>query len=228
MWRKMGTEGDGWASMPARRSSAPATVLSFYSEWRPVRPSLLPLSLEFLLLWLVRDWLSLLSLVREAHPSTLFSVSCERELLYGSESRVAFLQVLEVATRPSGSLEGVREVGRYSGIRAQGSNEICNELITMVASFLTGFKCELQESVAAIAGCACYECGCWFARAAVEFIVRLRVHVGVSRRLREPTYGVSFTGAGLWSAEPVEVGVFARAKQMLVCRVALLVEHCYT
>ncbi|MQM11069.1 hypothetical protein Taro_043971, partial [Colocasia esculenta] len=27
---------------------------------------------EFLLLWLVRDWLSLLSLVREAHPPTLF------------------------------------------------------------------------------------------------------------------------------------------------------------
>ncbi|MQM21926.1 hypothetical protein Taro_054972 [Colocasia esculenta] len=30
--------------------------------------------LEFLLLWLVRDWLSLLSLVREAHPPTLFRV----------------------------------------------------------------------------------------------------------------------------------------------------------
>ncbi|MQL76600.1 hypothetical protein Taro_008991 [Colocasia esculenta] len=44
----------------------------------------------FLLLWLVRDWLSLLSLVREAHPPTLFrwlafqqgpSVSCMRALL---------------------------------------------------------------------------------------------------------------------------------------------------
>ncbi|MQL73469.1 hypothetical protein Taro_005799 [Colocasia esculenta] len=33
---------------------------------------LLPLLLEFLLLWLVRDWLSLLSLVNEAHPPTLF------------------------------------------------------------------------------------------------------------------------------------------------------------
>ncbi|MQL88706.1 hypothetical protein Taro_021274 [Colocasia esculenta] len=32
------------------------------------RVVLLPLSLEFLLLWLVRNWLSLLSLVREAHP----------------------------------------------------------------------------------------------------------------------------------------------------------------
>ncbi|MQL83505.1 hypothetical protein Taro_015983 [Colocasia esculenta] len=34
--------------------------------------SLLPLLLGFLLLWPVRDWLSLLSLVRKAHPPTLF------------------------------------------------------------------------------------------------------------------------------------------------------------
>ncbi|MQM10339.1 hypothetical protein Taro_043232 [Colocasia esculenta] len=39
------------------------------------RVVLLPLLLEFLLLWLVRDWLSLLSLVREAHPPTLFRSS---------------------------------------------------------------------------------------------------------------------------------------------------------
>ncbi|MQM21551.1 hypothetical protein Taro_054592 [Colocasia esculenta] len=78
----------------------------------------------------------------------------------------------------------------------------------LVARFPAGFKCELQESVAAIAGCACYEHGCWFARAAVEFVVGLRIHVGVSRRLREPTCGVAFTGAGLWSVEPVE-GVLA-------------------
>ncbi|MQL93983.1 hypothetical protein Taro_026632, partial [Colocasia esculenta] len=75
--------------------------------------SLLPLSLEFLLLWLVRDWLSLLSLVREAHPPYFLqefvagrlwwlffascvanSVSCEHERLFRSELRVAFLQVL--------------------------------------------------------------------------------------------------------------------------------------
>ncbi|MQM19702.1 hypothetical protein Taro_052712 [Colocasia esculenta] len=97
-----------------------------------------------------------------------------------------------------------------------------------VASFPAGFKCELQETVSAIAGCTCYERGCWFAHAAVEFVVSLHIHVGVSRRLREPTCGVAFTGAGLWSAEPVEVGDFARAKQMLVCCVAPLVEHCYT
>ncbi|MQM06444.1 hypothetical protein Taro_039267 [Colocasia esculenta] len=76
-----------------------------------------------------------------------------------SESRVAFLQVLEVA------------------------------------SFSTGSECELQESVAAVAVCACYECSCWFTRAVVGFVVSLRIHVGVSRRLREPTYGVAFTGA---------------------------------
>ncbi|MQM17199.1 hypothetical protein Taro_050167, partial [Colocasia esculenta] len=44
-----------------------------------------------------------------------------------------------------------------------------------------------------------------FARAAVGFILGLHVRVVVSQRLREPTCGVAFTGAGLWSAEPVEV-----------------------
>ncbi|MQM13909.1 hypothetical protein Taro_046837 [Colocasia esculenta] len=69
-------------------------------------------------------------------------------------------------------------------------------------------ECELQESVAAVAGCACCEHGCWFTRAAVGFVVGLNVRVGVSRRLREPACGVSFTGAGLWSAKSVE-GVLA-------------------
>ncbi|MQL94509.1 hypothetical protein Taro_027167, partial [Colocasia esculenta] len=81
-----------------------------------------------------------------------------------------------------------------------------------VASFPAGSEC-----VAAAAGGACCECGCCFARAAVGFVLDLHVRVGVSRRLREPACGVAFTGAGLWSAEPVEVGIFARAKQMLVC-----------
>ncbi|MQL82299.1 hypothetical protein Taro_014770 [Colocasia esculenta] len=164
-----------------------------------------------------------------------------------------------VAARPSGSLAGVREV----------------------ASFLARSEC-----VAVVAGCTCFERGCWFARAAFGFVVGLCIHVGVSRRLREPTYGVAFTGAWLWSAELVEgvlallavplllgcvlvvcpfllgcvlvgcplvvgvcavlvvclalcacapldtvlcsVGIFARAKQMLVCRVATLVERCDT
>ncbi|MQM08476.1 hypothetical protein Taro_041333, partial [Colocasia esculenta] len=125
-----------------------------------------------------------------------------------------------------------------------------------------------------------------FARAAVGFVLGLRVCLGLSRRLREPTCDVAFTGVGLWSAEPVEgvltllvvpllwgeslldvplllrcvlvgcplivwvcarlvvclalcayvplctvlcsVDVVARAKQMLVCRVAPLVELCDT
>ncbi|MQL91328.1 hypothetical protein Taro_023938, partial [Colocasia esculenta] len=155
--------------------------------------------LEFLLLWLVRDWLSLLSLVREAHPPTLFRW-------------LAFQQGLGVSCR--------RVLLLLLGARA--------------------------ASVVAI-----------FARAAVGIIPGLHVRVVVSRRLREPTCGVAFTSAGLWSTEPVEgvlallgvslldvclalcacaplgavlcsVGVFARAKQMLVCRVAPLVERCDT
>ncbi|MQM20109.1 hypothetical protein Taro_053124 [Colocasia esculenta] len=77
-----------------------------------------------------------------------------------------------------------------------------------VVSFPAGSECELQESVAADAGCACCERGHWFVHAAVGFAVGLHVYVGVSRRLREPTCGVAFTSARLWSAEPVE-GVLA-------------------
>ncbi|MQL80887.1 hypothetical protein Taro_013333, partial [Colocasia esculenta] len=144
--------------------------------------------LEFLLLWLVRDWLSLQSLVCEAHPPLLSSgrdslslefvarwswwrfvascvassVSCKRECSLYRELRVSFLQVLRVASFPIGS-----------------------------------------ECVAAAVGGACFERGCWFARAVVGFIVDLYVRVGVSRRLREPACGVAFTGAGFWSAKPV-------------------------
>ncbi|MQL68205.1 hypothetical protein Taro_000484 [Colocasia esculenta] len=75
--------------------------------------------------------------------------------------------------------------------------------MSRVASFPAGFGCELQESVAAVAGCACFELGCWFARAAFGFVVGLCVRVGVSRRLREPACGVAFTGVELWSAEPL-------------------------
>ncbi|MQM23951.1 hypothetical protein Taro_057020, partial [Colocasia esculenta] len=91
-----------------------------------------------------------------------------------------------------------------------------------VASFPTGSEC-----VAVVAECTCFEHGCCFARAVVGFVVSLHVRVGVSRRLREPTCSVAFTGAELWSAELVEgvlalfaipflwVDIFARAKQML-------------
>ncbi|MQM14412.1 hypothetical protein Taro_047341 [Colocasia esculenta] len=76
-------------------------------------------------------------------------------------------------------------------------------LLWLVASFPAGSEC-----VAAAAGGAFCERGCCFTRAAVGFVLGLRIHVGVWRRLREPTCGVAFTGARLWSAEPVE-GVLA-------------------
>ncbi|MQM15688.1 hypothetical protein Taro_048639, partial [Colocasia esculenta] len=84
---------------------------------------------------------------------------------------------------------------------------------TMV-SFPARFECELQESVVAVAGCACFERGCWFARAAVGFVVGLRVRVGVSRRLRESACGVAFTGASC---------VFGLACLCTVGRCALLI-----
>ncbi|MQM20405.1 hypothetical protein Taro_053421 [Colocasia esculenta] len=67
-----------------------------------------------------------------------------------------------------------------------------------------------------------------FARAAVGFFLGLCIHVGVSPRLREPACGVAFTGAGLLPVDPVEVGILARAKQMLLCHVEPLVERCDT
>ncbi|MQL68488.1 hypothetical protein Taro_000771, partial [Colocasia esculenta] len=59
-------------------------------------------------------------------------------------------------------------------------------LCQRVVSFPAGSECELQESVAAIVGCACFEGGCWFARAAVGFVLGLCIPVVVSQRLREP------------------------------------------
>ncbi|MQL87347.1 hypothetical protein Taro_019888, partial [Colocasia esculenta] len=41
----------------------------------------------------------------------------------------------------------------------------------------------MQESVAVVDECVCCERGCWFARAAVGFVVSLHVRVGVSRRV---------------------------------------------
>ncbi|MQM20520.1 hypothetical protein Taro_053541 [Colocasia esculenta] len=65
--------------------------------------SLVPLLLEFLLLWLVRDWLSLLSLVREAHPPYSLQVGtrCHRSSLSNGRGGDPW-----VAARPSGSLAG--------------------------------------------------------------------------------------------------------------------------
>ncbi|MQM14160.1 hypothetical protein Taro_047090, partial [Colocasia esculenta] len=99
-------------------------------------------------------------------------------------------------------------------------------LLWLVASFEAGSECELQECVAAVVGCACYERDCYFARATVGFVLGLHVRVGVSRRLREPTRGVAFTGAGLLPVDPSVL--LLELSRCFVCRVAPLVERCDT
>ncbi|MQM01307.1 hypothetical protein Taro_034063 [Colocasia esculenta] len=110
---------------------------------------------------------------------------------------IAYLTGLN--SNPSGSSDpwvAARRSGVPGGVPG-------GRVVIVVVSFPVGSECELQESVAAVAGCACFERGCWFPRPAVGFVLGLRVCVGVSRRLREPACGVAFTGAGLWSAELV-------------------------
>ncbi|MQM07306.1 hypothetical protein Taro_040145 [Colocasia esculenta] len=82
----------------------------------------------------------------------------------------------------------------------------------LVVSFPAGSEC-----VAAAAGGACCEHGWYFVRAAVGFVLGLCVRVGVSRRLREPTCGVAFTGAGLWSAEPLCVWPCVPVRRWALC-----------
>ncbi|MQL77938.1 hypothetical protein Taro_010352 [Colocasia esculenta] len=113
------------------------------SHFTAFKSSLLPLLLEFLLLWLLFEFIAYLTGLN-SNPS-------------GSSDPW-------VAARPSGSLVGVREVGLLQWYQSSG-----------VASFPAGSECELQKSVAATAGRACCERGCWFARAAVEFILGLRI-----------------------------------------------------
>ncbi|MQL70643.1 hypothetical protein Taro_002973, partial [Colocasia esculenta] len=55
-------------------------------------------------------------------------------------------------------------------------------LFRLVVSFPARSECELQESGSTVAGCACFERGCWFARAVIGFVVSLRVRVGVRCR----------------------------------------------
>ncbi|MQM17442.1 hypothetical protein Taro_050414 [Colocasia esculenta] len=146
-----------------------------------------------------------------------------------------------------GPWRGSGRSGRYSGIRAHGSNEICNELITMVVpkkgtSTLLARPCrvafrwlDFQQGPSVLLlllGARAASVVAVFARAAVGFVIGLHVRVGMSRRLREPMCGVAFTGAGLWSAKPDE-GVLSLlgvplVVGMLVCRVAPLVERCDT
>ncbi|MQM19995.1 hypothetical protein Taro_053009, partial [Colocasia esculenta] len=56
-------------------------------------------------------------------------------------------------------------------------------LLWLVASFPVGSEYELQKSVATIAGCTCYERCCWFARAAVGFVIGIRIRVGYPCRV---------------------------------------------
>ncbi|MQL81799.1 hypothetical protein Taro_014250 [Colocasia esculenta] len=90
-------------------------------------------------------------------------------------------------------------------------------LLWLVASFPTGFGVSCRRVLLLFLGARAASVVAVFARVAVGFVLGLRIRVVVSQRLREPTCGVAFT-----------VGIFARAKQMLVCRVALLVECCDT
>ncbi|MQL75937.1 hypothetical protein Taro_008325 [Colocasia esculenta] len=90
-----------------------------------------------------------------------------------------------------GPSRGSERSGRYSGIRAQGSNEICNELITMAVP-------KKGECLLLLLGAHAARVVAVFARAAVGFVLGMRIRVG-------PTCGVAFTGAGLWPAEPIEV-----------------------
>ncbi|MQM00051.1 hypothetical protein Taro_032780 [Colocasia esculenta] len=130
-----------------------------------------------------------------------------------------------------------------------------SHVVAPVASFPAGSECELQESVSAIAGCACRERGCcfrsccsWFhlrparscgcvAKAERAYDCCLWIRAEVDALLDVPlVVGVCVVLAvclALCACAPLcavlcSVDIFARAKQMLVCRVALLVEHCDT
>ncbi|MQM17172.1 hypothetical protein Taro_050140 [Colocasia esculenta] len=130
-----------------------------------------------------------------------------------------------------GPWRGSRRSGRYSGIRAQGSNEICNKLLTMAVPkkgtrALLARPCVVllgSECVAAIAGRASFERVCWFALAEFGFVLGLYVSrlcwwdfvcpqdrkvCFVSRTLRALPDGSLVSTVGVWLAVPL-VGVLA-------------------
>ncbi|MQL95128.1 hypothetical protein Taro_027793 [Colocasia esculenta] len=147
-------------------------------------------------------------MVPACSPCVASSVSCEHERLY-RELRVAFLQVLRVYGSVGGGMtfggpwRGFGRSGRCSGIRAQGSNEICNGWL----AFQQGPSVSCRRVLLLLLGARATSVVAVFARATVGFVLGLSVHVGVSRRLREPACGVAFTGAGLLPVDPVEVRV---------------------
>ncbi|MQL73594.1 hypothetical protein Taro_005925 [Colocasia esculenta] len=89
----------------------------------------------FLLFWLVRDWLSLLSLVREAHPL----LSSGKDSLSSSDSWVA--------VRPSRSLAGILEVGSLQepATRLPERNLGIGPEISESDLVLTGLKCQFRN-----------------------------------------------------------------------------------
>ncbi|MQL67877.1 hypothetical protein Taro_000178 [Colocasia esculenta] len=101
----------------------------------------------FLLLWLVRDWLSILSLVRDAHPPTLFSTT------FGVPG------------------EGSGRSGRYSGIRALGTNEIGNEWL----AFQQGLGVSCRRVLLLLLGARAASVVDIFTRAMIGFILGLRI-----------------------------------------------------
>ncbi|MQM10598.1 hypothetical protein Taro_043489 [Colocasia esculenta] len=146
---------------------------------------------------------------RELPAASVVSVRA----LVSCDLRVAFLQVLElfefiayltglnsnpsgflnpwVATRPSGSLARVREVGSLQWYQSPRGSSVSSMRVLLL-----------------LLGARATSMVVWFAHAAVGFIVVLCIRAGVSRRLREATCGVAFTSAGSWSVEPVK-GVLA-------------------
>ncbi|MQM11135.1 hypothetical protein Taro_044040 [Colocasia esculenta] len=122
----------------------------------------------------------------------------------------------------------------------QGSNEICNELITMVASFPAGSERLLQESVSAVAGHACYKCGHpvhsrfgWVRRqpacpcGCVAKAERSYAWCGLHRcRIVLNVWSrVPVRRCALWSSQSASLLELSRC---FVCRVAPLVERCDT
>ncbi|MQL97214.1 hypothetical protein Taro_029897 [Colocasia esculenta] len=113
-----------------------------------------------------------------------------------------------------GSLAGVREA---RSLQWYQSSE--------VVSFPARSECELQESIAAVAGCACFERGCWFARAAVGFVLGLRIRV-VERQLDLSSVAARLRGS--FPTEPVtrEAHPYLLPDACVPC--CTLVERCDT
>ncbi|MQM15826.1 hypothetical protein Taro_048778 [Colocasia esculenta] len=180
-----------------------------------------------------RDWLSLLSLVREAHPpySLQIGTRCRRSLLpddrggglYAVRCQQCELSVGGGATFgvPGGGLGG-RVVTVVSELRGP---------MRFVAGFLAGSGCELHESVVAAAGRVCCERGCCFC-SCCGWIRPRPAHLGGCVVKAERAYVVwpsPVQGCGLQNRSKVSLPCWqSLIVRMLVCHVAPLVERCDT